>query len=477
MRRTLSFLTVAVLLAAPAWAQQAPAAAPARQQDAEVATPRFVRVQESDDGNVVAMQLAAREYTRADKTGPTVTLVAAVHIGDQSFYSTLQDVLDPMDAVLYEGVRPAGAGRTEFDTEVDSDTRKAKRTEQRIRLLAIAAHMQKTDGRFPPALTVLLDDADPRLKTALAGAEFDAWGRPFEYRVLSTPPDAAAADAPDAPARPRESLEIVSLGADGQPGGEGVNADLRFSDQPALKASEIPKSAAGSGKGKGLQQELADSLGLEFQLSAMTHERPNWRSSDLAVDQVQERIAAAGGDAQTLFKTLDGSSLQAGLLRLVLGIMKFIPGGSAMGKLVLIETLGRADELMASGAGPGIDAKTMSVIVHDRNAVVIADLKQIIENEPEIKTVGIIYGAAHMPDLEAQLKGIGYTESKVTWHDGMTVDLRKEGIQPKQAETLRKQIRTTLDRQIKAMQRAAARREAKASERAPAEAEPAPSNP
>jgi hypothetical protein len=469
----LSVVTLA--LTYPALAQQ-PTDAPVAAQPAPATAPesRFVRVHDSDDRKVISMQLAAREYTRVGTPGPRVTLVSAVHIGDQSFYAALQNVLDPMDAVLYEGVRPAGAGRTEFDTEADSDARKAKRTERRIRLLAIAANMQKADGHYPPAISALVESADPRLKTALAGADVDAWGRPFEYSVAVAPTSAPANDAstPDgatnkdtAPTPTSvETLQITSLGADGQPGGEGPNADLRLSDQPALKPSEIPRSAGGSAKGKGLQQELAGSLGLEFQLDAMTHERTNWRSSDLAVDQVQERIAAAGGDAQTLFKTLDGSSFQAGLLRVVLALMKLIPGGPAMGKLIMIEALARADDLMRNGGAPGLDARTMNVIVHDRNAVVIADLKKIIDTEPDIKTVGIIYGAAHMPDLESQLKSLGYTESKVTWHDSMTVDLDQAGIPKQQAQSLRKQIRTTLDRQIKTLQKAAARKQAKAAE-------------
>jgi len=66
------------------------------------------------------------------------------------------------------------------------------------------------------------------------------------------------------------------------------------------------------------------------------------------VDQVQERIAGVGAadDAENLFKMLDGSSFQAGLVKLVLGLMKMMPGVQTMGKVAMMEMLGRADDLL-----------------------------------------------------------------------------------------------------------------------------------
>ena len=50
----------------------------------------------------------------------------------------------------------------------------------------------------------------PYLKDA--DGVIDPWGHPFQYRYPSD--------------RPKHSFDIISLGADGKPGGDGENADL-----------------------------------------------------------------------------------------------------------------------------------------------------------------------------------------------------------------------------------------------------------
>lgn len=69
-----------------------------------------------------------------------------------------------------------------------------------------------------------------------------------------------AAPPADAPAPARNPFEIKSLGADGEPDGEGAAADLLFSQQKPLKSSEIPKST----ESRGLQQQMASSSGWSF---------------------------------------------------------------------------------------------------------------------------------------------------------------------------------------------------------------------
>lgn len=407
---------------------------------------RYFRAQESEDGGVFTMQLAIRSFQR-EGDDRTVSLAAAVHIGDRAFYKTLQSRLDAMDLVLFEGVRPPGSGRAEFDLNAGTDEARAAATTRRIRFLAVAANMHKEkQGDFPASIDELRELASDRMAEFVESNVTDAWGRPLNYTRLDG------------------AIEIESLGADGAAGGEGVNADLKFSAQEPLKKSEVPKRG-GSG-GRGLQQQMASALGLVFQLDEMDHSGEKWRSSDLSVDQIQERMAAAGANADDLFKMLEGSGFQAGIAKLVLGLMKMMPTAQTYGKIAIMEAMTRADDLIE--LAPGSMAGAMDVIIHDRNAVVIADLKQVLEREPGLKRIGIIYGGGHMDDLEKSLTEMGFVERGVEWNDAMSVNASAAGLKASDVKQVRTMIARSLDQQVKAAKRAKERREkkAKASEEA-----------
>jgi 2-iminoacetate synthase ThiH len=144
----------------------------------------------------------------------------------------------------------------------------------------------------------------------------------------------------------------------------------------------------------------------------------------------------------------------------MLGFLKLMPSVQVMGKVMMMEALSQADVLMQNM--PGAD-KTMEVILKDRNQVVIDDLAAIIAKEPGVKDVGIIYGGAHMPDLEERLQKMGYQEMAVDWIDAITVDLPKKASERAQLESMRKTIRRSLEQQLKQLQKAAETRKAKAS--------------
>lgn len=78
-------------------------------------------------------------------------------------------------------------------------------TEQEGLALLVQADAQSVSGWYGP----YLDRALPS----------DPWGRPYIYRA---PP----ADASGAPGAPEARAEVLSYGADGAEGGQGVNADV-----------------------------------------------------------------------------------------------------------------------------------------------------------------------------------------------------------------------------------------------------------
>jgi len=87
----------------------------------------------------------------------------------------------------------------------DKDGRaKAHLTEAQIKILKGDVELYKVDhNRFPETLQELV----PKYRDEVPK---DGWKRPFQYRVPGS----------------RGAFDIVSLGEDGLPGGEGVNADL-----------------------------------------------------------------------------------------------------------------------------------------------------------------------------------------------------------------------------------------------------------
>jgi hypothetical protein len=80
----------------------------------------FVRLVRDSSGKITSLETAIVRCVPSDcgKTGPTVDLVAAVHIADRGYYEQLNREFAPHEVVLYELVAPEGTkipegGRTE----------------------------------------------------------------------------------------------------------------------------------------------------------------------------------------------------------------------------------------------------------------------------------------------------------------------------------------------------------------------------
>lgn len=112
------------------------------------------------------------------------------------------------------------------------DRSKATTARLQIRSLEAALETMRLDiGRLPTEQEGLglLMQADPGQVAGWSGPYLDKalpsdpWARPYIYI-------APAANATGAPGAPEARARIVSYGADGQEGGEGINADIN-SDQ------------------------------------------------------------------------------------------------------------------------------------------------------------------------------------------------------------------------------------------------------
>lgn len=393
--------------------------------------PKYIAVHESADGSTLSLQVSSRRFKPASDQGPIIQLVGVVHIGDLAYYQQLQTHLKDFDLVLFEGVKP-GAAAVAIDNA--DDAAKVKLTKSRQRLLAIMIERyRKQNGAYPESLEGLAGKLPGSQARVVTGAMLDAWGKPFEYTQ-----DAGGNAGPDGlPAKAAPSFDLVSQG-NGTP-----QTLVKFSQQPPLTKSE-----RASGSGQGIQTKLAEALGLSFQLSVMDYNHASWRNSDMTIDEVQAKMAESGASADALFKMLDGSSLSGRIAGFILGIVKANPQLALMTKVMMIETLANADELMEAQTRTtdGGMSAFMKVIVHDRNEAVFADLEKVLADEPHMKSVAIFYGAGHLQDMEQRLlTKFGYTFESQTWFDAISVDTKDEPATAAQVKSYRKMMRQMIE--------------------------------
>ncbi|MBX3363501.1 MAG: hypothetical protein KF866_01940 [Phycisphaeraceae bacterium] len=412
--------------------------------------PGFSRVIEHDEGLRTTLEMVVRAYQPVHGSGPTIYLAAAVHIGDETFYTHLQTILNGLDVVLYEGVQPPGQGRDRRWGIEKDDAFRAKVTQARAHFLGVfLEEFRNHHGRYPTSLVELHEGIPQEQRALLEPALFDAWGRNFSVSVVEPQlAERRRRGGRDVQSAERPIAYVVSLGADGMLGGEGSAADIFAS--PAF-----PPSAFDAGeRAQGIQQRLADALHLEFQLVRMDHSLPNWRNSDVGVDEIQRSLSEMGaeGQGEMLFDALGGQGLTGGIARLLVGIVGRSTSMRESTKAMLVDVLARADELLP--AQEQMLGPLMEIILDHRNDVVVADLKRVLEDERGVRSIGIIYGAGHLPGIErALIEDLGYAPAGQRWVPAITADLGKAGMNVRQAKRIRESLRRQIDAQLQRGQR------------------------
>jgi hypothetical protein len=391
---------------------------------ADADTPPWIR-SSTIDGERTSLQIASRRYVGPeDSMLPDVWLVGVTHIGMQEYYRDLSALLQECDLVLYESVMPEGAR----SPGGEDDRQRAASTQAALDLLAQSATRCLQAGQPVPtdvdALRAGVGTIDLRLPGWVSNASVDAWGRPVRFEH-----DEAGA-----------SLRISSMGPDGEAG----TAD----DLSSTLDVDVESAAVVEGN-VNLQAMLAESLGLRYQLDTMPYDDTRWRVSDMSVEAVGASFAAKGMRFDELGDMLAGSSLPAQLIRAILALIPLgdaLTGGSVSDgiQVVLIELLGTPGllNLTEQQYGDGFN----EVIIVERNTVPLEDLDRIIAEEPDIRHVAVLYGAAHMPDLAARLEAAshGYVVAETRWDDAMTVDMHETNLSPADFKSIRRSIRLSL---------------------------------
>lgn len=214
-----------------------------------------------------------------------------------------------------------------------------------------------------------------------------------------------------------------------------------------------------------LQDTMAKSLGLVFQLQAMNYDQTNFLNSDLSIAEIQALMQPAGAATgarpggttattdddsnavfQNLLKAMDGSSSLGMVLKGVMQLIGGSPKMQAMTKLALIETLGvlRADPSRMKGLPPDMQ-KLLDVLIRERNKVVIEDLKRELKRARPGTSIAVFYGAGHLPDLEMRFRNdLKLRPCEDQWLPAFSVNTTRAGLSNFELTFLRSMIRSQL---------------------------------
>lgn len=204
------------------------------------------------------------------------------------------------------------------------------------------------------------------------------------------------------------------------------------------------------GNGFSLQPALAKALHLRFQLTSVDYDHTNWINSDLGIRDLERHLPSDGKSVgmDQLMAVFQGEGAFGGVARLGVALLGSSSYLQAMAKLMLIETLGGFDGALPEGMDFGIDTeKLMRVLIEERNAVVIRDLRRLLKRNPRPRSVAVFYGAGHMPDLEKRLKrDLGLKSAEEQWFRAFGVDPGRAGLSEAEVEAIRSSIQSELKR-------------------------------
>ena len=230
----------------------------------------------------------------------------------------------------------------------------------------------------------------------------------------------------------------------------GTNAGASEKATSSLATPEKPVERTS------LQKDLAESLGLVFQLEAIRYTGTNFRNSDLSVTELRDLMDKDDEPAvpdspkekrkseafEQLLKAMDGNSMFGTLLKVGFKLVGGNPKLQAMTKLALIEALGgiRGD-LSRMKSLPEDMQRLMEVLIQTRNDAVLMDLRAELKRPAPPASISIFYGAGHMDDLERRVRReFGYRAESDLWLPAFTVDYAKAGLSIIEATFLRAMV-------------------------------------
>ena len=233
---------------------------------------------------------------------------------------------------------------------------------------------------------------------------------------------------------------------------EGVTD--RASRLQGRKTVPAPDPASEEGS---MQNTMAESLGLAFQLTAIDYARPHFYNSDLTVEEIQKLIAKESTQSsapsktatefQKLLEMMEGDGLAALVMHAGLRLIGSSPKLRALARLMMIETLGRFSGNLAEFEGlPPEWQRLVQILIESRNDAVIRDLRVELAKSRRPKSISIFYGAAHMDDFERRLTSeFNYRPGRALWFPAFSVNLEQSELTHAEVEMIRGFVNWQMD--------------------------------
>lgn len=181
--------------------------------------------------------------------------------------------------------------------------------------------------------------------------------------------------------------------------------------------SQLQKSQSGVSL---LQRTMKNVLELEFQLDAIDYSAANFVHADMTPEEFEKAQDAKGESLSGLMlktmmqqqaATTPGDSIRENL-RFLAALTN--PNRSRALKLFMGRQIGDMEKAVI-GLGEDSDGnQSGSILLQGRNEVAMRVLTEEL-NTFRHRKIGIFYGAAHMPDLEARLIKLGFRKVRSEW--------------------------------------------------------------
>lgn len=375
----------------------------------------YVRL-EDGEATELALEAATRTLRPADGKGPEIRLVGAVHVADASFFSALQEILDGSELVLFESVKPSGAGTR---PAADAEAREAKSKARLSFLAGVLDLLRSRADEYPADLDELRRRAaglDPRLGSMVIPALEDAIGREIRYERVG-----------------KTGFRITIRGTT-------LRADEKTPFESLRRLSEESRNT---------MQHLAKALGLAYQTDSLDYARPNWRVSDMSMDEVREAVEARGGDFEGFRALLEAGGPAEMAMKELTGLLEQDPATAGMfrGLVKVMAILMLSEPGLAQSADAAtMDPAVAKAIVLDRNGEVLRDLEAVLAEKERPKTISIFYGAGHLEDLENRIcERYGYVPGETRWIPAIRGDLSSLPIPTKDASELKDMLRGLIE--------------------------------
>ncbi len=220
----------------------------------------------------------------------------------------------------------------------------------------------------------------------------------------------------------------------------------------AITQSERRRQAEAAGP---LQTSMARALGLVFQLAAIDYGPPNFRNSDLTVSELRAILEAqpTGPDAreasrsfEQLLELMQGESFLNLLLQFGMRFVEASPKLQGLSRLALMQAIEliQGDPSRIAGL-PESMKPLLETLIQKRNQKVVADLKQSLTNRGNRGSIAVLYGAAHMADLERRVRAeLGFRPAGEVWLMPFAVDFDRTGISEAERKLVENLVRGQL---------------------------------